>query len=141
VDYPHLIELEDRRPADERLERVKLDLANVTARCRLLSTVNSCSRNVLVFTEGVVPYLTVEDVASLAQDLNTHAVFRFWIVDYLSAAAVCYRKRHWLSRKMKNAPFRLDPGDWFAFFEKWLEGRAGALPCASAAPCPWRSAL
>jgi O-methyltransferase involved in polyketide biosynthesis len=101
-DYPHLIELKDRRLADERprcrLERVKLDLANVTARRALLSTVNSCSRNVLVFTEGVVPYLAVEDVASLAEDLNTHALFRFWIVDYLSAAAVRYRKRHWLSR-------------------------------------------
>ena len=122
VDYPHLIELKDRRLTGERagcqLERVKLDLADVTARRALLSTINSCSRTALVLTEGVVSYLTVEDVASLAEDLNAYAAFRFWIVDYLSAAAVRYRKRRWLSRKMKNAPFRFDPGDWFSFFER-----------------------
>jgi methyltransferase (TIGR00027 family) len=89
VDYPHLIELKDRRLAGERprcqLERVKLDLADATARRALLSTINSCSRTALVLTKGVVPYLSVVDVASLAEDLNAHAAFPFWIVDYLSA--------------------------------------------------------
>jgi methyltransferase (TIGR00027 family) len=122
VDYPHLIELKNDRLADERprcqLERVKLDLADVTARHELLSTINSRSTTALVLTEGVVPYLRVEDVASLARDLKSHDAFRFWIVDYLSAAAIRYRKRHSFGRKIKNAPFRFEPGDWFSFFEK-----------------------
>jgi methyltransferase (TIGR00027 family) len=67
VDYPHLIELKERRLSDEaprcQLERVKLDLADVPARHTLLSTINSRSGTVLVLTEGVVPYLGVEDVA------------------------------------------------------------------------------
>jgi hypothetical protein len=55
---------------------------------------------------------------SLAQDLKSQDRFRFWIVDYLSADAMRYRRRHAIRRNRKNAAFRFEPGDWFSFFEQ-----------------------
>jgi O-methyltransferase involved in polyketide biosynthesis len=70
----------------------------------------------LVLTEGVVPYLANEEVATLAGDLRAMRGARYWIVDYFSAFAQSFRARRRVSRAMQNAPFKFAPGDWFAFF-------------------------
>ena len=75
-------------------------------------------RGTLVLTEGVIPYLTNEEAASLADALHSMRHARFWIVDYLSARAVEFRRRGRVRRAMQNAPFKFAPGDWFAFFRQ-----------------------
>jgi len=40
----------------------------------------------------------------------------YWIVDYISNE-VLKRRQRYLGHKMRNAPFKFQPGDWFAFFE------------------------
>jgi methyltransferase (TIGR00027 family) len=120
VDFPHVIELKEATLAGEtprcKLERVKLDLSSSDERERVLSEIAASSRNVLVLTEGVIPYLDSDEVAALARALHSHAPFRQWITDYFSPKAYRYRKRTGINKLMKTAPFRFEPADFFGFF-------------------------
>jgi methyltransferase (TIGR00027 family) len=122
ADYPHVIDykediLRQETPAC-RLERVRVDLADAAERQRLLDGVDASSQGMLILTEGVIPYLSNDDAASLADALRSMRHARFWIVDYLSALAVNFRRRKRIKRAMGNAPFKFAPGDWFEFFQQ-----------------------
>ena len=120
VDYPHVIELKESRLSGEtprcRLERVRLDLANVDARRTLLDEVAAQSKKVLVLTEAVTPYLSEEAVACLGEDLGSRESIWYWVVDYFSPASYEYRRRSGMSKSMENAPFLFEPKDYFGFF-------------------------
>jgi methyltransferase (TIGR00027 family) len=120
ADYPHVIELKETRLSNEkprcRLERVSLDLANLAERRNLLAGVDGRARKLLVLTEGVVPYLSLEEAGSLADDLRRLDHACCWIVDYFAPEMLKYRERHGIARKMQNAPFKFAPKDWFGFF-------------------------
>ncbi len=120
VDYPHVIELKDTQLAGERprcqLERIKLDLADAPLRRAMLARVNARAGKILVLTEGVVPYLSVESAASLADDLRALDHVSYWIVDYFTPMVLKYRQR-FMARRMRNAPFKFQPEDWFGFFK------------------------
>jgi methyltransferase (TIGR00027 family) len=152
VDYPHVIELKEEHLAGEtptcQLQRVKLDLADRDARQRFFAEIGAKSGKVLVLTEGVVPYLTKEQVASLAEDLHREKHFQFWIVDYFSPQVL--RLLHSTRRRkhMGNAPFQFDPGDWFGFFTQngWWRRDIHYLPEESLKlgrpiPMPWWAKL
>ena len=121
ADYPHIVEFKENRLLKEtprcQLERVKLDLANLSERRKLFASVNARAKQILVLTEGVVPYLSLEEAASLADDLRTLDRARYWIVEYISPWNNKYRGRGRMSRIMRNAPFKFAPEDWFAFFQ------------------------
>jgi methyltransferase (TIGR00027 family) len=121
VDYPHMIDLKNDRLRDEKpqcqLERVKLDLADLKARTEFLTGINATSKKVLVITEGVIPYLSNDETASLADELKSFPVFQLWVVDYTSAAWATYARRGRFKRDMRNAPFKFSPMDWHAFFK------------------------
>ncbi len=120
VDYPHIIELKETRLSGEtprcRLERVRLDLADVDARRILLDEVAAQSKKVLVLTEAVTPYLSEDAVASLGADLRSHESIGYWIVDYFSPTSYEYRRRSGMSKSMENAPFLFEPTDYFDLF-------------------------
>jgi methyltransferase (TIGR00027 family) len=120
VDFPHVIEHKGSRLADHRpncrLDRVKLDLTDRALRQQLLAEVGAGAKNILVLTEGVVPYLSEREVADLAHDLHAVENIRFWIVDYFSPQALRYGRKL-RARFMRNAPFRFEPVNWFAFFD------------------------
>lgn len=122
VDYPHVIELKKSRLSEEtprcRLNRVKLDLADVDARRTLLDEVTAQSNKVLVLTEAVTPYLSEDAVASLGVELGSHESIGYWIVDYFSPASYEYRRRSGMSKSMENAPFLFEPDDYFGFFSQ-----------------------
>jgi methyltransferase (TIGR00027 family) len=120
VDYPDVVALKESRLAVEaprcQLSRVKLDLADETARRQMLAGVDARAKKMLVLTEGVVPYLTVEAVGALAHDLRALDHVRWWIVDYFSPQLLRLRRRQ-VGEKMQNAPFKFEPDDWQGFFE------------------------
>jgi methyltransferase (TIGR00027 family) len=122
ADYPHIIEYKQALLTGERahcqLERVKIDLANGPDRRKLFSDVNARANRILVLTEGVIPYLNLQEAALLADDLRATAHICCWLVDYFSPQAMKFRQRRGMERAMRNAPFRFYPGDWFAFFEQ-----------------------
>ncbi len=119
ADYAPVIELKEGRLSSEKprchLERVKIDLANVTERRKLFADVHTRAKKMLVITEGVLPYLTEEEVGSLADDLRATAHADYWIAEYVSPEAMKFRKRRRMGRNMQNAPWKFSPGDWLGF--------------------------
>jgi methyltransferase (TIGR00027 family) len=122
ADYPRIVDYKESRLAKEsprcRLERVKIDLADRPKRQELFSRINAHASKILVLTEGVVPYLSVDEAALLAEDLRAPDRFRYWLVDYFSPEAMRFRHRNRMGRKMRNAPFKFAPKDWFGFFNQ-----------------------
>jgi methyltransferase (TIGR00027 family) len=133
VDYPRVIQFKDERLAAQKprckLERVSLDLENPSGRRTFLQATNARAKKLLILTEGVVSYLSEEDVASLADDLRSLDHADGWIVEYFSPVFAKYRGRGHTLRKMQNAPFKFMPKDWFGFFEShgWRPQRVGYL--------------
>jgi methyltransferase (TIGR00027 family) len=122
ADYPRMIEFKASRLSREvprcKLERIAVDLADRSARQRLLAGVDARSKKLLVLTEGVVLYLSTEEAGSLADDLTAIRHISYWIVDYLSPEAMKFRARGRLAQKTKNAPFKFRPPDWSIFFRE-----------------------
>ena len=118
VDYAPMIEFKEGHLASEtatcHVERVRMDLADVSARRALFADIAARSSSTLVLTEGVVPYLSVQDVGALADDLRGLGAAHAWIVDYFSKEVLRVRKK--ATRGFENAPFKFEPDDWFAFF-------------------------
>jgi methyltransferase (TIGR00027 family) len=134
ADYAKTIEYKEQRLAGEtpgcRLERVKLDLGDDAARRAMLASVDGRAKKLLVLTEGVIPYLTNEQVTALAKDLRALEHVSFWIADYFSPEVIRFRQRAGIQRKLQNAPFQFRPGDWFAFFAErgWRSRKVRYLP-------------
>lgn len=122
ADYPHVVEFKQSRLEPEQprcaLERVKIDLAGHAAREALLARVDAQANRMLVLTEGVIPYLGMEEAAQLARDLRALQHVHVWLVDYFSPEAMRYRRRSGMNRMLRNAPFRFAPADWFGFFRE-----------------------
>jgi methyltransferase (TIGR00027 family) len=120
VDYPHMLEHKQRRLSKEkarcRLELIPLDLARRGPRQEMLGKVAAGSRKALVITEGVIPYLTEEQVGELADDLRAHPPLQFWVAEYFAPWVYPYLVNAKRMKRMRNAPFRFTPADWFGFF-------------------------
>lgn len=120
ADYPKMVEFKEEKLVSEkprcRLERVKVDLSDAAERRRFLANVDARARKLIVLTEGVVPYLSEEQVGSLADDLKKLEHAQYWIVEYLAPEALRFRNRGPLRGRMRNAPFKFAPKDWFGFF-------------------------
>jgi methyltransferase (TIGR00027 family) len=120
ADYASMIEYKEQRLADEkphcRLERVRIDLSDVAERRKMLANFDAPDGKMLVLTEGVIPYLSEKEVASLADDLKALRHAPYWITEYHAPETMKYLDRGPLARHMQNARFKFAPRDWFAFF-------------------------
>lgn len=123
ADFPQIIDFKESRLKNEKprcqLERHKIDLSVTAAREAFLAEINSRGKKTLTLTEGVVPYLSEEDVAALANNLAAQSNFRLWITDYFSPFFMeLHRKGKIGSRLLQNAPFRFSPRNWEQFFRE-----------------------
>jgi methyltransferase (TIGR00027 family) len=88
VDLPEILAHKEEILRGEKpvcaLERVRLDLSDVPARRELFDRLGRRARRALIVTEGLLIYLTAEEVGSLARDLAAPASFRSWVVDLAS---------------------------------------------------------
>jgi len=120
ADFPHMIDYKEKILRDHKphcqLQRVGVDLSDSVARRSFLESAVPGAKKILVLTEGVIPYLTEEQVAGLAADLRAQSRFAFWIGEYFSAQSYRYLKIAARSAALKNAPFRFFPADWDGFF-------------------------
>ena len=66
------------------LERVRLDLHDVGARRELFERLGRSARRTLIVSEGLLIYLTAEEVGSLARDLAAPLSPRSWVLDLTS---------------------------------------------------------
>ncbi|HXU48075.1 MAG TPA: SAM-dependent methyltransferase, partial [Candidatus Binatia bacterium] len=120
ADYPKMIAYKEERLANERpccrLERVKIDLGDNVARRNLFDAVDARAKKLLVLTEGVIAYLSNEQVAVLAADLHSLNHICYWIAEYFSPDVIKFRERTGVQKQLQNAPFKSRRGNWFGFF-------------------------
>ncbi|MBI3543082.1 MAG: class I SAM-dependent methyltransferase [Deltaproteobacteria bacterium] len=87
VDLPGITDYKEAKLAGQtpvcRLERLRLDLARDDERERLLKRLGGELRRALVLTEGILMYLTVDQVEGLAADLLAQPGLAFWMQDYV----------------------------------------------------------
>jgi methyltransferase (TIGR00027 family) len=121
VDLPELVDFKEREMAGERpacdLERVRLDLNDPDARRGLFERVGQAGKRVLVVSEGLLLYLTPQQVGPLATDLHAQPAFRWWVTDLLSPALRKRLHRSWGPHlESANSPYQFAPEDGAAFF-------------------------
>jgi len=121
VDLPEILDYKESILADERprcaLRRVRLDLSDHGARRVLFAELGRLGKNALIVTEGLLIYLTPDQVASLADDLAEPGGFRRWAIDLTSPAL-----RRMLTKQLgkhldaANVPFKFSPDEGAEFF-------------------------
>lgn len=121
VDQEQIIRYKEQLLQNEKptvkLKRIALDLSDRQKRQQLFSELNSNTKKAVILMEGVVPYLTEEQMATVAEDLYTESNFKYWICEYFSSEVYRYLKDAKHRKLMKNAPFQFFPKDWLGFFK------------------------
>jgi methyltransferase (TIGR00027 family) len=86
VDLPEILAYKTQtlqgQQANCALERVALDLRQ-PQRNQFFTKANSTANRSLVITEGLLGYLSTEEVAALAVDLQRQPNFRWWLLELL----------------------------------------------------------
>ena len=160
ADLPGILDYKAKLLVGERprcrLERLSVDLTDATARRSLRDQV-AAGRPTLVVCEGLVIYLTQDDVAGLAADLADRSDFRWWTIDMVASRFIQWGNRI-VGRRLSaiGASFQFAPEEGPDFFRPlgwepfevrstWLEGRRlgrepGLMRAAWAVSSPRRRA-
>jgi len=121
VDLPAMIAYKNKLLQGDKpkcqLRSVSLDLADKTARLDLFKQLNGEAKQALVLTEGLLIYLTADEVASLASDLSSQKNFRRWVFDLQSPMllAMATETMGWIL-KGSGAKFQFAPEEGEEFF-------------------------
>lgn len=121
VDLPEILAYKERILANEKpsctLERVRTDLSDVAARRALFANLDRRANRILILTEGLLIYLSAEEVAALARDLAAGSQFQRWIMDLGSPGLLRMMQRTTGKQLSKvGAPFKFAPAEGPAFF-------------------------
>ena len=107
-------------------EAIPADLADTDARRDALARATAGSRRTLVIAEGLLLYLTREQVSALASDLHAIPSVGAWLIDLAGPRLLQIMRNSWGAAAARgNAPFRFAPAEGTAFF----------------APFGWREAI
>jgi methyltransferase (TIGR00027 family) len=128
VDLPDILDykletLRDQKPLMQ-YEAVRVDLRDAARRQALFSQVGNSSSRVLVVTEGLLIYLTPDQVTGLARDLHASPSFRWWLIDLANPRLLEMMQKFWgKNARAGNAPFQFAPAESTKFFEPsgWSE--------------------
>ncbi len=129
VDLPEIVSYKEEILGNEtpkcRLERISLDLSDVSGRSALFAELDRRAKNINVMTEGLLIYFSPEEVASLARDLAMGEHFRSWIIDLASPGQLKLMQRSTGKQLSEaNAAFKFGPVEGANFF----------------VPCGWKPA-
>jgi methyltransferase (TIGR00027 family) len=121
VDLPDLIDYKESVIGGEKpacaLERIRLDLADTNARRDLFDRLGRESRKALVVTEGLLIYLSPEEVGVLAEDLARPASFQFWVMELSSPCLLkILQKQLGPGLSQSGAAFKFGPEQGPSFF-------------------------
>jgi len=125
VDLPGIMDYKEEQMRGEQprcaLERVRLDLTDLAARRALFARIGGEARQVAVVTEGLLAYLTREQVAGLATDLHAPPTFARWMTELASPWILKYMQRKY--RKVTGAggtaPMHFGPAEGAGFFRPY----------------------
>jgi len=123
IDLPEIINyksdiLKNEKPVC-RLERIPIDLANPASRRGVFEELNRASKRALIISEGLLVYLTADEVCALATDLSAYRSFHRWATDLTNPALLKMLQKQIGSRlEQASAPLKFGPAEGPHFFEK-----------------------
>jgi methyltransferase (TIGR00027 family) len=121
ADLPAILDYKAERLRGERpvcrLQLARVDLTDAAARQSLFEHAGAEARRALVLTEGLLIYLTPEQVAALARDLHAQMTFQWWLIDLAAPRLLKMLERTW-GRQLRagGAPLIFGPAEGAAFF-------------------------
>lgn len=121
LDLPDILSYKEEKLANEKprcaLERIRVDLANAAQRREVFQAIGKRGKRAVVLTEGLLIYLSPEEVGSLATDLGAVPSFQRWILDIASPGLLKMMQQR-AGKKLAEvgAPFRFGPAEGPAFF-------------------------
>jgi methyltransferase (TIGR00027 family) len=121
VDLPGVIDYKENILREERpscqLERVRVDLSNVSARRKLFARLTSQGKKALAVTEGLLIYFSPAEVGVFARDLADAPSFQRWIVDLVSPGLLRLGQKK-MSEQLREsgAAFKFGPKEGPDFF-------------------------
>ena len=121
IDLPGILDYKEKALGRERaacsLERIRLDLANGSTRREVFGELGRRAKKALILSEGLVIYLSREEVAGLATDLTAPPSFQSWVLDLVSPALLrLMQKRMGSHLEQAGASLKFGPEDgpdWF----------------------------
>ncbi len=121
VDLPAMIDYKEQVLSGEKaaceLKRVRLDLSNVNARRELFAELGRSAKRVLMLSEGLVIYLTRDQVGTVARDLAAHPSFQNWILDLVSPGLLeMLQKNLGAPLTAAGSPLKFGPEEGPGFF-------------------------
>jgi methyltransferase (TIGR00027 family) len=123
ADYASLIQYKNQQLKEDvpncQLERVSVDLANSKERMHFIQGFNRFKKAV-VLTEGLLPYLTSDDVRALSHDLHSSSHLHAWVMDIATRDFFEWSQRHHAMEQGAAAPhvvFHFFPKEGIRFFE------------------------
>ena len=115
LDYKEEI-LSSEKPVCQ-LERIRLDLSDINGRRELFSQLGHRSAKALIITEGLLIYLTADEVGALARDLAAPPSFQRWLTDVASPGLLrLLQKNMGPQLAQSGASFRFGPEEGPGFF-------------------------
>ena len=120
VDLPEILSYKEEILRDEKplcsLERIRLDLSNGALRRELFAELGGRSKKALIISEGLLIYLSADDVAGLARDLAVPPSFQSWILDIASPGLLRLLAKRMAKQLNAAAPFKFAPPEGPSFF-------------------------
>ena len=126
VDLPPMLAYKREQLVNEqprcRVDQAPVDLTDAAARRGLFARVGAEGRKVLIITEGLLVYLSREQVAELARDLAAVPSLRWWVLDIVGPEILKRLQKMW-GTQLEAAPLQFGPAEMTAFFEPfgWRE--------------------
>jgi methyltransferase (TIGR00027 family) len=124
VDLPGMIAYKQEMLKGElprcKLEQISISLTDIQARRELFARIGREGKRVLVVSEGLLIYLSEEEVGSLAADLAVPKSFVRWSFD-LASSKLLHMLQKELGKHLNQAgaPLKFGPVAGAAFFEKF----------------------
>lgn len=124
LDLPDILAYKEERLSREKpkcvLERICVNLADHAERSRVLESIGGKGKRGVVLTEGLLIYLSPEEVASLGRDLAAVPSLQRWILDLASPGLLrMMQKSAGKMLEKVGAPFRFGPAEGPGFFEAY----------------------
>jgi methyltransferase (TIGR00027 family) len=128
MDLPAMLEYKASQMGSAKpvcqYEAFPADLTVAAERAAVFARLGAEAAAALVVTEGLLIYLTDEQVAALATELHRQPTFCWWLIDLAGPALLKILARSWGKKLAQgNAPFRFAPPNGTDFFRElgWRE--------------------